>query len=315
MIIVDMPLLTRLIAAGLHVSEKSAACVQRIFKNGNLKIEDKGGLKNYQTIADRKIEQLLVGNIEKHFPNVNIVGEEGEVGQIELEEDWIDYEKSLIDFKNQVSESGSNFDFGKVPEIIDSKDLVIWLDPLDGTAEFIDGLLSHVTTLIGIAYKGRPIAGIINQPFYKRDDGSLGRSIWGIVGVGAYGFERSDKKDGRILTTSRSHMDDTVKACIEAMAPTEILRMGGAGNKVLQLIENNAHAYIFASPGCKKWDTCAPEAILLALGGRLTDVHGNELLYHKDVQQPNKGGVIAAVEDIDFYLDKIPQAIKDKLNP
>lgn len=308
----DMPLLTRLIASGLSVSEKSAKCVQRIFQNGNLKIEDKGGLKNYQTIADRKIEQLLVGNIEKHFPGIAIVGEEGEVGKIELAEDWIDYQDSLSEFNSKFA---SEMAGAKIPEIVDPKDIVLWLDPLDGTAEFIDGLLEHVTTLIGIAYQGRPIAGIINQPFYKNSDNSLGRSIWGIVGVGAFGFQRKDKLPGRILTTSRSHMDETVKACIEAMEPTQILRMGGAGNKVLQLIENNAHAYIFASPGCKKWDTCAPEAILLALGGKLVDVHGNELLYHKDVQQPNKGGVIAAVEDVDFYLSKIPQAIKDKLNP
>lgn len=44
--------------------------------------------------------------------------------------------------------------------------------------------------------------------------------------------------------------------------------------QVLKLIEGEAHAYIFASPGCKKWDTCGPEAILHSLGGKLTDVHG-----------------------------------------
>ena len=99
----------------------------------------------------------------------------------------------------------------------------------------------------------------------------------------------------------------------ESMEPTEILKMGGAGNKVLQLIENNAHAYIFASPGCKKWDTCAPQAVLEALGGSLTDVNGNLYEYHKDVSHPNKGGVIAAVSDIDFYLSKIPSDIKEKL--
>jgi len=306
----DMPILTRLIAAGLAVSEKSAKCVQRIFDNGNLKIVDKGGLKNCQTQADREIEQLVVGNIEKYFPGVAIVGEEDEAGQIQNQDYWIDYQASLKNFQTKFP-----LDNSKIPTITDPNDLVIWLDPLDGTAEFIDGLLSHVTTLIGIAYKGRPIAGIINQPFYKQEDGSLGRSIWGIVGVGAFGFNRKEVKSGRILTTSRSHMTPTVQACIDAMEPSEILKMGGAGNKVLQLIENNAHAYIFASPGCKKWDTCAPEAILLALGGRLTDVHGSELLYHKDVQQPNKGGVIAAVENIDFYLSKIPQEIKDKLAP
>lgn len=46
--------------------------------------------------------------------------------------------------------------------------------------------------------------------------------------------------------------------------------LGGAGNKVLRVIEGDAHAYVFASPGTKKWDTCAPEAVLVAMGGALT---------------------------------------------
>jgi len=312
-----MPLITRLIAANLKVADKSAACVQRIFQNGNLKIEDKGGLKNYQTEADTKIEQLLRGNIEKHFPDITVIGEEGEVGKIELEEDWIDYDKALTSFTQEFIDCKNNesMDLSKVPADIDPKDLVIWLDPLDGTAEFIDGLLSHVTTLIGIAHKGKPIAGIINQPFFKNENGSMGRSIWGIVGVGAFGFRRQEQKPGRILTTSRSHITPMVQECLDAISPTEILKMGGAGNKVLQLIENNAHAYLFASRYTKKWDTCAPEAVLLALGGKLTDVHGSSLEYHADVQQENKAGVVAAVENIDFYLGSIPQSIKDKLPP
>jgi len=298
-----MPLLKRLVAASLAVTDKSARLVQEIFQHGNLKIENKGGLKNYQTEADTKIEQLLVGNLEKHFPGIAIVGEESETGKISDESFWIDFEKACANLPA----------FDNCPEIADPSQITVWLDPLDGTAEFIDGLLSHVTTLVGIAYEGKALAGIINQPFYKNEDGTMGRSIWGIKGVGAFGFERTAKKPGQILTTSRSHMDETVKACIDSMEPTEILKMGGAGNKVLQLIENNAHAYIFASPGCKKWDTCAPQAVLEALGGSLTDVNGNLYEYHKDVSKPNRGGVIAAVSDIDFYLNKIPQEIKDKL--
>lgn len=38
--------------------------------------------------------------------------------------------------------------------------------------------------------------------------------------------------------------------------------------QIIQLLEGKASAYVFASPGCKKWDTCAPEAILRAVGGR-----------------------------------------------
>ncbi len=38
--------------------------------------------------------------------------------------------------------------------------------------------------------------------------------------------------------------------------------------QIIQLVEGKASAYVFASPGCKKWDTCATEAILHAVGGK-----------------------------------------------
>merc|ERR1712178_42914 len=209
----EMPLLKRLVAASLAVTEKSARLVQEIFQHGNLKIEDKGGLKNYQTEADIKIEQLLVGDLEKHFPGIAIVGEESEAGKITDDSYWIDFEKACQNLPS----------FENCPEIADPSQITVWLDPLDGTAEFIDGLLSHVTTLIGIAYEGKAIAGIINQPFYKNENGSMGRSIWGIVGVGAFGFQPKPRPAGRILTTSRSHMTPTVQACVDSMKPTEIL--------------------------------------------------------------------------------------------
>lgn len=81
---------------------------------------------------------------------------------------------------------------------------------------------------------------------------------------------------------------------------------------MLLLIEGKAHAYIFASPGCKKWDTCASEAVLHALGGTLTDVRGKQYQYHRTVEQQNYGGVLAtsAGQSHSWYLDKVPDQIK-----
>lgn len=46
--------------------------------------------------------------------------------------------------------------------------------------------VSQVTVLIGIAWKGRAVAGVVNQPFYKLEEpeGYRGRCIWGIEGHG-----------------------------------------------------------------------------------------------------------------------------------
>lgn len=85
--------------------------------------------------------------------------------------------------------------------------------------------------------------------------------------------------------------------------------------QVLLLIEGKAHAYVFASKGCKKWDTCAPEAVLSAVGGKLTDLHGNYYNYHKDVEFQNKGGVFATGKGISHanLIKKIPQDVLDLL--
>ena len=61
-----------------------------------------------------------------------------------------------------------------------------------------------------------------------------------------------------------------------------MLKVGGSGHKVLLLIEGKAHAYVFPSPGCKKWDTCAPEAILHALGGKVSEIRINSKYTEQD---------------------------------
>jgi len=36
---------------------------------------------------------------------------------------------------------------------------------------------------------------------------------------------------------------------LDILAPDEILKVGGAGHKVMLLMEGKAHAYVFPSPG------------------------------------------------------------------
>ena len=50
-------------------------------------------------------------------------------------------------------------------------DVTVWVDPLDGTREFVEGPehWGSVTVLIGVAVKGVPVAGVIHQPFVGID--------------------------------------------------------------------------------------------------------------------------------------------------
>lgn len=176
-----------------------------------------------------------------------------------------------------------------------------------------------MTVLVGVSVKGSSIGGVIHQPYYNYTSGTteMGRTLWGLIGVGVGGFVPKEPPRGTlILTTTRSHSDELVVRTLDSLEADEIVRAGGAGYKVLLLMEGKAHAYVFASKGCKKWDTCAPEAILKAIGGKLTDVHGRDYSYDKGVKYPNAGGVFATVKGLNHaaLLAKIPQDVKDVLH-
>jgi len=172
------------------------------------------------------------------------------------------------------------------------------------------GLINHVTILVGIAHNGSPIGGVIHQPFTDKDEDNKGRTLWGIPNVGFGGLSIvPPPKDKRIVTTTRSHSNPKVEAALASLKADEILRVGGAGHKAILLMEGKANAYVFSSQGCKKWDTCAPEAVLVAIGGKLTDMKGELYNYSKDVQHVNEGGLLASApgEDHDWYVKQIPR--------
>jgi len=86
-------------------------------------------------------------------------------------------------------------------------------------------------------------------------------------------------------------------------------------SQVILLLEGKAHAYVFASRGCKRWDTCAPEAVLYAAGGILTDLHGERYSYNAETMYINTRGIVATApgQSHQWYLNHISDEIKQKL--
>lgn len=175
----------------------------------------------------------------------------------------------------------------------------------------IVGLIEHVTVLIGISIRGHPVAGVIHQPFYQPKE--KGRTIWGVQGIGAFGYEKSTH-DGLVIVTTRSHSSDINTASIEALNPTKILKAGGSGYKALLVLLGEADAYIYASKGTKRWDTCAPEAVLCAAGGSMTDILGRPINYQYNMDYMNYVGLIATLENHDMFVQKIPTHVKEAMS-
>ena len=97
----------------------------------------------------------------------------------------------VLSFDETVLKEAENLP-DELKNISEDDDLFVWVDPLDGTREYTQGpeYSKEVTVLIGVSLNGRPIAGVMNQPFYKLNNDNtqdyVGRCIWAIVGVGNF---------------------------------------------------------------------------------------------------------------------------------
>ncbi|KAA3670673.1 3'(2'), 5'-bisphosphate nucleotidase [Paragonimus westermani] len=463
----ESPLIMRLLASSVSLASRASAIVRNVFASNDLGIVDKG-VDDLQSRADRDAQRCIVGSLTQSFPGINIIGEEGKLNNTDF--------VSTSELDAQVLGCVCPAAY----KSISLSDLTVWVDPLDGTKEYTEGFIEHVTVLIGIAVSGKPVAGVIAQPFHRghlitSNGGSsppspsqtITRIVWALDGLGVFGVKPNPPTSPvpypinpsltvgaapHVIVVTRSHPTVSLSAVIDACAPTEashsslstyrllcatpriycdslfrrfflkiiflvqqgicsflgdfnaaamgftclpltvdlsvlnvnsacalhfsysgckdalpktkfeikrlycravnsetlnlvlflgpynqsiaylpscaycahfffhqpaqVLRVGGCGYKVLLLLEGRAHVYLFPSIGTKRWDTCAPEAILNAAGGRLTDMWGRPYDYHAVTDPSNRNGILAVpVADwIPVYTELIPPEVLNSLS-
>ena len=218
-------------------------------------------------------------------------------------------------------------------ETFDPAKTGIWIDPIDGTNELIAGdqpprdpvtcLFSRglqvVTVLVGVydRVSGLPWLGVVGQPFAEPGDvcggagGELsGRVVWGVVTRGGgEGVVRgrgngqppaSDRAAaaGQIVAVLSSAEPATVRDGLSSNLGAHLVPVAGAGYKVLAVIDGLADAYVLSKGSTYKWDTCAPHAILRALGGGLfpfwmdparSHATAQEVTYHQPDHMEHRG--------------------------
>lgn len=81
----------------------------------------------------------------KQFPSIKIIGEEGQSDLTNIPSEWL--------VTDQDSEFLKNICPNKYQTLTDDElnSIVLWVDPVDGTAEYTQGFLEHVTVLIGVS--------------------------------------------------------------------------------------------------------------------------------------------------------------------
>jgi len=81
---------------------------------------------------------------------------------------------------------------------------------------------------------------------------------------------------------------DRVKS---ALGISDELNVGSVGVKLCLIAAAERDLYVNPAAKTKAWDTCAPEAILVRAGGRLSDLRGDLISYR---ELPQRNGLVAS---------------------
>ncbi|EAU70407.1 CysQ protein-like [Synechococcus sp. BL107] len=168
----------------------------------------------------------------------------------------------------------------------------LWiLDPLDGTKDFLQGTGEYAVHL-ALVRRNRPVLGVVLLP--EADElwlGLVGDDAWcedrGGTRSPVRFSERSELSD-LLLVASRSHRDDRLEKLIGELQLGGSKAVGSVGCKVATILRGETDLYISLSgrSAPKDWDMAAPEAVLLAAGGRFTHADLGDLTYNTgDVRQ------------------------------
>ena len=165
----------------------------------------------------------------------------------------------------------------------------LWvLDPLDGTKDFIQGTGNYAMHL-ALNYKNKPCIGVVLIPEKDELWISYAEKIW--CEKKDRSIRKQNLSETKILqemsvVTSKNHGNQKLKDLIEKINFKNTIVMGSIGCKVASIIRGESDIYIALSlPGKnapKDWDFAAPEAILRAAGGLITNIDNEDLVYGRD---------------------------------
>jgi 3'(2'), 5'-bisphosphate nucleotidase len=232
------------------------------------------------TLADQSANSLICRRLGDRFPSIPIVAEE--------------------------SDPSTFTGYQQAPR-------VFFVDPLDGTREFVDKNGEFVV-MIGLLEDERPSLGVVHAPV-------SGKAWGGIVGAGAWCFEpdalrseirvsdQSQLSEARIVA-SRSHRSAVLEQALRMLGARRLDPLGSAGLKCREVAVGRAEAYVAPGPAGQRWDVCAGEAIVVAAGGRASDALGAAIDYRAPALSNDFGFVASNGRLHQPILERI-RAIRD----
>lgn len=193
------------------------------------------------TRADREAEKLIRSVLHKSFPLHQLCGEE------------YGWDKTVrSDFK-------------------------WWIDPVDGTRQFIRGI-PFWSTLVALEYKGEVVAGVIHLPVLKQ-------TLWAAKGMGCYADGRRVRVSkiphikGATFTTGGLRM--TKKSYRKRL--TDLIAKSyddrGFGDAFGHALVAQGMVEVMFDPIVNPYDVAAVKICVEEAGGKFTDLKGKRTIY------------------------------------
>lgn len=228
---------------------------QQAASKSSFKVFEKGH-EDYVTTVDQRLDDYLSQVFSAQFPSDGIVTEE-----------------------NQASAS----------EFLRKHERLWFIDPIDGTEEFIHGGQSY-SVMAGLLVKNQPRAGWVHAPV--NDQIYWGGPDWGL-------FQQSHGGQAKPLEPTIPLLEEnqTVllgdrdqsrfgSAITQQIPYLRFDTFGSFGLKVLAVIKGHAGLYVYLNGRVKLWDTIGPLALAKAAGLVCCDLDGNPIQFDDNSVYP-----------------------------
>ena len=244
---------------------KAGSLIKEVRRSGKIGMISKGGDDVYDpvTIADKKANAILCSQLHNAFPSYGLLSEEA------VEEQY--HPEALIrdGIEKAIEEWGS-------------REYVWVIDPLDGTKEFVKGTNKYCV-LVGLLKNRQPIAGLMHVP----ETNDIIRGYNGKEkGIFVNGKPYIRERDTDVIIRSPSENDFVISG--------ENMVTGHScfGINTMSVLFGNAKASCYTGKKVSLWDTCALNAIVTALGGKMTSMQGKPLYYTPENFKHSNGIIV-----------------------
>jgi len=266
------------------------------------------------TIADYGSQALIGYALMQHCPDDAVLAEEAGSQFLELTSDKqkaeiINLLTTILDFNVSKDDIVAWLDQGTKVE----NPARTWIvDPIDGTKGFV--AMRHYAIGVGIVENGQPVGGIIAAPGYgdgisgDDDEGALFYIQDGVayqeplMGGSARQISVSSRQDDLTIVQSyeRKHASKSRMAITRekaGMADATIFELDSM--EKYALVANGYADVYLRLPNLDNtrphmtWDHAPGVALVLAAGGKATDVTGEPLDFSKGRILPNRGMVVS----------------------